>query len=40
MHSPDDTPYPIANGRALFQRANEPKAFVETRGDHYDTAVP
>jgi fermentation-respiration switch protein FrsA (DUF1100 family) len=40
IHSIDDTQYPIAHGRALFKRANEPKQLIETRGDHYDTVPP
>ena len=40
IHSIDDTQYPIAHGRALFERAQEPKQFIETRGDHYDTVPP
>lgn len=33
-HSPDDTIIPYAHGRALFEAANDPKAFLEFRGDH------
>lgn len=40
IHSIDDTQYPIAHGRALFARALEPKRFIETRGDHYDSVPP
>lgn len=40
MHSIDDTQYSIAHGRALFERAHEPKLFIETHGDHYDTVPP
>ncbi|MCH7909954.1 MAG: alpha/beta hydrolase [Candidatus Hydrogenedentes bacterium] len=34
VHSPDDTLIPIHHGRALFERAPEPKSFLEIRGDH------
>ncbi|NUM55950.1 MAG: alpha/beta hydrolase [Candidatus Hydrogenedentes bacterium] len=40
IHSIDDTQYPIAHGKALYARAPEPKHFIETRGDHYDTVPP
>jgi len=33
-HSRDDELVPIAHGRALFDAASEPKAFLELRGDH------
>ncbi len=39
IHSKDDTLFPIRHGRGLYERANEPKAFVETHGDHYDTGI-
>lgn len=39
VHSVDDTLYPIRHGRGLYERANEPKILVETRGDHYDSAI-
>lgn len=39
IHSVDDTQYPIRHGRGLFDRAHDPKTMIETRGDHYDTAV-
>ena len=34
VHSPDDTLIPIHHGRVLFERASEPKTFLEIRGDH------
>lgn len=34
VHSPSDTMIPFAHGRALFDRAREPKQFLEIRGDH------
>lgn len=34
MHSPDDSLVPFSNGQRLFEAANEPKTFVEIRGDH------
>lgn len=34
VHSPDDTLIPYRHGRALFDRAPEPKAWLEIRGDH------
>ncbi|MBI5091624.1 MAG: alpha/beta hydrolase [Candidatus Hydrogenedentes bacterium] len=40
IHSPDDTLFPIRHGRGLYERANDPKRFIEKRGDHYDTAIP
>jgi hypothetical protein len=40
IHSPDDTLFPIRHGRGLYERGNDPKRFIEKRGDHYDTAVP
>ncbi|MEW6411814.1 MAG: alpha/beta hydrolase [Candidatus Zixiibacteriota bacterium] len=35
-HSPDDDLVPFEMGRALFERANEPKEFVELFGGHND----
>jgi len=34
IHSPDDEVIPYAHGRALFERATEPKAFLEIEGGH------
>ncbi len=34
IHSPKDTMIPYAHGRKLFELANEPKTFLEIRGDH------
>jgi fermentation-respiration switch protein FrsA (DUF1100 family) len=34
IHSPDDRLIPIRHGRKLFAAANEPKEFLEIRGDH------
>lgn len=34
LHSPDDTIIPFHHGQGLFALANEPKTFVELRGDH------
>lgn len=34
IHSADDTIIPIHHGRALFERAPEPKEFLEIFGDH------
>ncbi len=34
LHSPEDEIIPIAEGRRLFDAANEPKAFVEVKGGH------
>ncbi len=39
VHSPDDTLIPCKHGRALFERAGEPKRFLELRGDHNDGFV-
>ena len=36
MHATDDTTIPIAHGRRLFERAAEPKEFVEVGGGHDD----
>jgi fermentation-respiration switch protein FrsA (DUF1100 family) len=36
LHSPDDTLVPFAQGKKLFELANEPKTFVEIRGGHND----
>ncbi|HPC17153.1 MAG TPA: alpha/beta hydrolase [Candidatus Hydrogenedentes bacterium] len=36
VHSPNDSLIPFAHGRALFDRAREPKRFLEIRGDHND----
>lgn len=33
-HSRDDETVPFEHGRRLFEAANEPKLFVEMRGDH------
>jgi fermentation-respiration switch protein FrsA (DUF1100 family) len=34
LHSPEDEVIPIAEGRRLFDAANEPKVFVEVKGGH------
>jgi hypothetical protein len=34
IHSPGDDLIPYRHGRRLFELANEPKRFVEIRGDH------
>jgi fermentation-respiration switch protein FrsA (DUF1100 family) len=34
LHSPDDEIIPYDLGKKLFQAANEPKQFVELKGDH------
>lgn len=34
VHSRDDDIIPFAHGRRIFEAANEPKAFLEIRGDH------
>ncbi len=34
IHSPDDEIIPFEHGKRLFERASEPKAFLEIRGDH------
>lgn len=34
VHSPQDEINPIEQGREIFRRANEPKAFLEIFGDH------
>ena len=34
IHSLDDELVPYAHGKALFNKANEPKFFLEIRGDH------
>jgi len=34
IHSRDDEINPIEQGREVFRQANEPKAFLEIRGDH------
>lgn len=36
IHSPEDTIIPYHHGRGLFERAREPKAFLELHGDHND----
>jgi fermentation-respiration switch protein FrsA (DUF1100 family) len=36
IHSPADEIVPFELGRALFERAREPKAFLETEGGHND----
>jgi hypothetical protein len=35
-HSPQDEIIPFRHGRALFEAAREPKAFIEMRGGHND----
>ena len=35
-HSRDDDVVPYSHGRKLFERAGEPKAFLEMRGGHND----
>ena len=34
LHSPDDETIPYTHGRALYEVANEPKQFMDLRGDH------
>jgi fermentation-respiration switch protein FrsA (DUF1100 family) len=34
IHSPEDELIPVSHGRALFESAREPKAFLETGGPH------
>ncbi len=34
MHAPDDRTVPYAQGRALYELAPEPKAFLELKGGH------
>ena len=34
MHSPDDDMIPVAHGRALFEAAALPKAWLDLRGGH------
>ena len=34
VHSPDDRVIPYSHGQRLFAAANEPKKFLEIRGDH------
>ncbi len=34
IHSPDDEMIGIKNGRELYEKANMPKEFLETRGSH------
>jgi fermentation-respiration switch protein FrsA (DUF1100 family) len=36
IHSRDDDMIPFEHGRRLFEAAREPKAFLETQGDHND----
>ncbi len=36
IHSPDDEIVPFRMGRELFEKAPEPKAFLEIRGTHND----
>jgi fermentation-respiration switch protein FrsA (DUF1100 family) len=36
LHSPEDDVIPLGEGRRLFERAREPKRFVEVRGGHID----
>lgn len=36
VHSPDDEIIPFENGRELFNKANEPKTFLQIRGGHND----
>ncbi len=37
LHAVDDSVIPIAHGRALFDKAREPKEFVELTGGHEDS---
>mgnify|MGYP006281037631 CR=1 FL=1 len=39
VHSPDDTLIRYKHGRALYERATEPKRFLELRGDHNEGFV-
>ena len=34
IHSPEDEINPMEQGHAVFERANEPRAFLEIHGDH------
>jgi fermentation-respiration switch protein FrsA (DUF1100 family) len=37
FHSPDDGVLPYAQGRALYEQANEPKIWQESKGGHIQT---
>lgn len=39
IHSPDDTVIPQRFGKAVFEKANEPKYWVEARGPHINAAA-
>ena len=39
VHSPDDEIIPFQHGRTLFEHANQPKDFLETKGGHNDGHV-
>lgn len=39
IHSEEDTLIPIANAKALFDRAKDPKQFMSTPGDHNEGGV-
>ena len=39
LHSPADSLVPVAHGRELFERALQPKLWLETEGDHNDGGV-
>ncbi len=39
VHSPQDSLIPYSHGVALYQRATEPKTFLEIRGDHNEGFV-
>jgi len=39
MHSVEDNLIPFEHGRQLFQTANQPKEFLELRGDHGETVL-
>lgn len=36
IHSPDDEIIPFEHGRAIYEKATQPKEFLETRGGHND----
>ena len=36
LHSPEDEIVPYGEGRRLFERAREPKRFIDVRGGHID----
>jgi uncharacterized protein len=39
IHSPDDETIPFKYGKALYEKASQPKEFLEIHGSHNDGII-